>query len=429
MKPHIEFFLLLCLAASFSCGGGEKTEGVEGAGFELPGPTGPFAVGTTWLYFTDSERPETFTANPDDHRELAVRVWYPADTDTGRSDERCFYVEHTAMPLAKGLTEDVRSALERLNERLSSIRTHSYRDARMAASGGPFPIILYSHGYWAGMNQSTVLMEELASHGYIAASIGHSYETNSVTKPDGSVIRFDPRNPEFMLRGAERQKALPMERAMVQTTDPGELDSFLREIIAVRPKQMESIGIWADDISFVIDMFEELDRSHEIFKGNCDLERIGVVGHSFGGSASGEVCMTDERIGAGINMDGLQVGAMIDTPIGKPIIFMHHDNLGALNKTPNLNMFRRAEGPAYLIVIQGTGHYNFSDFSLSMISEVVPQPEGALGNIDGQRCITILNDCVVAFFNVYLRGEEIGSLKKVFADYPEIAVDARNIEN
>ena len=31
------------------------------------------------------------------------------------------------------------------------------------------------------MNQSTVLMEELASHGYVAASIGRSFETKNMS--------------------------------------------------------------------------------------------------------------------------------------------------------------------------------------------------------------------------------------------------------
>jgi hypothetical protein len=418
-KRYFMIFLLACLGASFSCGSKSSPQ------FELPSPTGPFKVGTTWFDFTDSERPETFTSDPDDRRELSVRVWYPADV-TG-SEERCPYTESAAVPPPQGLTKEVRSALERLNGRLSSIKTYSYKNVPIRAGAGPFPVVLYSHGYWAGMNQSTILMEELASHGYVAASIGHSFETNSVTRADGNVIRFDPGNPEFMLRGGEREKSLPMERALAQTTDSTELDSLFREIMAVRPKTQESLATWAGDISFVIDMFGELNRSHEIFKGRLDLGRVGVVGHSFGGAASGQACLTDDRVTAGINMDGLQIGDMIDRPIAKPFVFMHHDNQQAANVTPNINLFRRAKGPAYLIVIKGSGHYNFSDFSLPALSEVAPLPRGALGSIEGKRFIGILNDCVVTFFDVYLRSNEGGTLRKVFENYPEIDVQTVNI--
>ncbi|TDC82433.1 hypothetical protein E1193_11855 [Micromonospora sp. KC606] len=44
----------------------------------FPEPSGRYAVGTTVLEWTDSGRPETFTAEPDDHRSVVVQLWYPA---------------------------------------------------------------------------------------------------------------------------------------------------------------------------------------------------------------------------------------------------------------------------------------------------------------------------------------------------------------
>jgi predicted dienelactone hydrolase len=413
MLRHSTVVLSLCLTAALSCGRRERPS------FALPEPTGPFAVGTAWFSFVDPDRPETFTADPDDRREIAVRVWYPADV--GSADRPCLYAEPGALLPEEGLSEEMRAGLARLDGRLSSIRTNSFKDARFA-SGCPFPVVLYSHGYWAGMNQSTVLMEELASHGYVAASIGHSFETNSVTKPDGRVVRFDPRNPEFMLRGRERQAGLPVERAIVETTDPEKIDALFRELVRLRPKMRESLVIWAEDISFVIDEFEAMNRDDERFRGQFDLDGVGVLGHSFGGAASGQAALEDDRIAAGINMDGLQVGDMLDENIGIPFVFMHHDNLQAVNPRPNINLFRRAEGPAYLLVIKRTGHYNFSDFSLPLLSEGLPLPEGALGAIDGSRCAEILNGIVVAFFDVYLRGEKSAALEDVFERYPEISL-------
>jgi predicted dienelactone hydrolase len=414
LRMHSIVVLSLCLAAAFSCG----RRG--GPSLAWPQPTGPFVVGTMWFSFVDPDRPETFTADPNDQREIAVRVWYPADV--GRSGERCLYAKRSGEPLGQGLSQDMRAALKRLDERISSVRTNAVKNARVASRGGPFPVVLYSHGYWAGMNQSTVLMEELASHGYVAASIGHSFETNSVTKPDGHVVLFDPHNPEFTLRGRERQAGLPIERAIVETSDPERIDSLFRELMKVRPKMLESLATWAADIVFAIDMLEELNRYDERFLGKLDLDDVGVVGHSFGGAASGQAALVDPRIGAGINMDGLQVGDMIDKDIGIPFVFMHHDNRQVLNPTPNINLFRRAKGPAYLVVIEGSGHYNFSDFSLPILSEVVPIPDGALGAIDGRRCIEILNRIVVTFFDVYLRNGDSAGLVEVFERYPEVGV-------
>jgi hypothetical protein len=128
-------------------------------------------------------------------------------------------------------------------------------------------------------------------------------------------------------------------------------------------------------------------------------------------------------------MDGLQVGDMIEKDIEKPFIFMHHDNPQALNNTPNINLFQRAKGPAYLIVIKGSGHYNFSDFSLPLISEAAPVPKGALGSIDGMRFIEITNDCVVTFFNIYLKNDKSRSIENISQKYPEINIKTTHVQN
>jgi len=107
-----------------------------------------FDVGTDWFYFTDSSRPETFTEDPNDFRGLAVRVWYPAKIN--RDVEPCPYVEHTEAVPNQGLPDKLRSRLDQLNKRLSAIKTHSYQKAPLAENANSFPVILYSHGYWAG---------------------------------------------------------------------------------------------------------------------------------------------------------------------------------------------------------------------------------------------------------------------------------------
>lgn len=42
--------------------------------FHLPDPTGQYPVGTTMLYLVDDTRPETYTPDPNDHREFMEQV-------------------------------------------------------------------------------------------------------------------------------------------------------------------------------------------------------------------------------------------------------------------------------------------------------------------------------------------------------------------
>src|SRR6266511_6490533 len=46
--------------------------------FRLPQPSGPYAIGTLTYHWVDNARPEIFTDDPNDRRELMVQIWYPA---------------------------------------------------------------------------------------------------------------------------------------------------------------------------------------------------------------------------------------------------------------------------------------------------------------------------------------------------------------
>src|SRR5215212_1514839 len=65
--------------------------------FRFPHPSGPYEIGTLTYHWVDTDRPEVFTADPDDHRELMVQIWYPAEEDPSsprplHSRCRCRYV-------------------------------------------------------------------------------------------------------------------------------------------------------------------------------------------------------------------------------------------------------------------------------------------------------------------------------------------------
>jgi predicted dienelactone hydrolase len=142
----------------------------------LPAPSGPYAVGTTRHYFVDASRPETFTPDPDDHREISLRIWYPASRPL--SGEAVSYSEN-AREVGRALTRST-PAPSFLFDHLALVRAHSYRDAGVPEHPDGLPIVLFNHAYWAGMTQSTALMEDLASHGYVIVSIGHAHVDDHV---------------------------------------------------------------------------------------------------------------------------------------------------------------------------------------------------------------------------------------------------------
>lgn len=390
------------------------------AASSLPKPTGIYGVGSARFSFVDSTRPETFTPDPNDFREVAFRVWYPAlKTSCTRRVPYLEKAEERKRSLPKGspMTPAFFDSLGRL-------WSNSYYDGVLAGDVPEFPVVIYSAAYGAGMDASTVLMEELASHGYVAVSVGHAFETSHFIRSDGTLRTFPLDNEELRARGMERAAATDLQRELNETADTARLRTLIRAIASARPKTLLSLRTWVEDIGFVIDRLAAMNAAGP-FKGRLDFGRIGVVGHSFGGAASGEACLVDPRCRAGVNLDGLQLGEMLDRPLGRPFMFMHHDNEGAANKLINLPFFEAAQDTCYMVMVRGTRHLSFSDVSLPLFARITGLPAEALGPINGLRALTVTNDLVRSFFDRHLRGLAAPLLDDPSQGSPEIELRTR----
>ena len=173
---------------------------------------------------------------------------------------------------------------------------------------------------------------------------------------------------------------------------------------------MEGSQLWADDIIFFIDQLEIMNMDDETFSGSMDLSRIGVFGVSMGGIASSQVCMRDERIKCGINMDGGILGGVYDSSISQPFMFM-----SSIRYLGYESIFLdRLTGPGIAMTITNSDHHNFVDASTFHASYSL------LGEIDGRRMLAILNEYTLAFFDRFLRDIDSQVLQPDRPGYSEI---------
>src|SRR5436309_1101597 len=124
----------------------------------LPAPTGADAVGVTALRFVDGSRVDRF-APTRRARELSVHVWYPAAG--GGTARTPYFAPQVAALNAKevGIPVSVFAALT----------TRARTDAR--AQPGRHPVVLFSPGFGAESALYTLLVEDLASHGYVVLAL------------------------------------------------------------------------------------------------------------------------------------------------------------------------------------------------------------------------------------------------------------------
>jgi predicted dienelactone hydrolase/ketosteroid isomerase-like protein len=384
----------------------------------LPAPTGSYAVGLRNLYFVDQRRLESFTPDPDDHREVAVQVWYPAVRTIDRQLAKYRSLEATQAAAA------FLGWPTWWNSYLSLVETNAFEGAEYADLGAPFPVLLYNHGYSGFTTVHTALLEDLASHGYVVVSVGHAYESALFVRPHGGVKAFTPDNAEYRARvdeaSGEIQEAL--KDSILLARDLGSRERWYRELLRTSPKHQESVRIWAADIGFVIDQLHAMNRPEGEFAGVLDLERIGVLGHSLGGAASGQITLTDPRVRAGINIDGFQFGDMIDRPLTKPFMFMGAQRPWAGDSTiANDVFFQKAESSAYVVLISGFTHGTFTD--LPLFEDAWGETDSA---VDGARALAIQRAYVMAFFDKHLRGRRATLLDGPSSAFPEVLISVRN---
>lgn len=333
----------------------------------LAAPDGPYDVGTVTYYWVDDSRQEIFGPEPGGPRELIVQIWYPAEVVAGSETVPWHSDIETAGPeLANSI--DLPPFL--LNH-ISLSKTNSVAEAPLLNSSNSLPVLIFSHGLSGVRMQNTFQIEELASQGYVVASIDHTYGGAVTIFPDGRVALFD---------------------AAVIEGDVAEAGNRL-------------IHIWAEDGRFVLDQLEILNEQEadSMFKGRLNLEQIGYFGHSTGGGAAYLFCQIDSRCGVGVALDGWlnpiheEIAAQ---PITKPFLFLKAENWSSPENTAAIQLAdENRQSSGSVIVLPGTRHYNFTDIPL--LTPLTPQM-GLTGLANGRETLDVINDYTLSFFDTYL---------------------------
>jgi len=280
--------------------------------FKLPTPSGLYNVGIRYDYYVDKSRKEYSTPDTTDFCEMSTQIVYPAEV-TGNMRPIKYW--ENASEKSAIITKFWDGLPSFLFSYFSLIETHSYLNADIAIAKPNYPVLIFNHGSVAVSSLYTALLEELASHGYIICSIGHADYTPFFVKPDGQIKAFDLNNEEYQSKMRENNddKVREIANHLMSSNDLEEQESLLRQFLEINPQNQRSLRRWSDDISFVVDELIKINNGKSRLAGKLDLNRLGVFGNSFGGAASIQVCLTDKRFKAAVNIDCIQFGDFLDS--------------------------------------------------------------------------------------------------------------------
>ncbi len=364
----------------------------------FPVPTGPHTVGIREIHWTDEDRLDPLTSDPEDSRRVPARIWYPAEAVA--TTETAAYI----------MNMDEFAGVAAL-ESAAHVRSNSYLSA--PAAEGTFPVLVYHHGGGWPRMIGTALGEELASHGYVVFSIGHDGFNQSTTRPDGSSTVAD---------------AAPF---------PEETGDLLNDALASWDfLEARHFQQWVADSVYALDAIEALNDvdSGDPLAGRLDLERIGMYGWSFGGATSIETLTMDDRVKAAVDLDGQLFGKAAEVGTNKPFMLVKASAVSGLPTSEDPEEQRRIDeitakllgmveereneliaassGPWHLIEVEGADHGSFSDF-------VHLTPAGT--GLEPERAHTLVSNLLREFFDLYLREARAPLLEDPGSQYEELA--------
>lgn len=352
---------------------------------QLPKPSGNYQTGVTYIRLIDQTRKEIFN-NQGDKREFTVKIWYPSDTATIYEP----YFENAESMVGNYQFPEI----------YRNLITHSSKDVPVSKIRESYPVIILSHGMGGHFSQNTILMEELASNGYIIFSIAHHYTCSFTFYPDGTMKMFnlnDLTNEKIKTITNEMQNPEVVQyiRKIGSASDDKERMEIFHSLNDIMPTAFVEATVYqAKDVSFLINQLKDLNEKNSILKGKINENLIGVIGWSMGAFIAGEVCISDSRVSCGVNMDGAIYGRMAKTKIKTPFMFLNSNRFYGYEEL----FATRSEKECYSITVKNSDHYNFTDYSILPSSAEI-----ALGSIDGEQAIELTNEIVLSFFNKYLK--------------------------
>lgn len=211
-------------------------------------------------------------------RPVKVDVWYPANS----SGEPI----GNYLPDLQALLSDPAAAVairERYGQALPSLeagtlRSNGHDNAQIAQTGGPFPLLLFSHGLGNSPYDYAIQLEDLASNGYVVAAVEHVHDTLGVVLPGKGAVIFD---------GQLWERYAP-------TSEPETIRFYEKRDV-----------LWAQDLLVAMRFLATLSSTKDSpFFRAIDLRRIGAFGHSQGGRSAATACLLDSRIKSCLNEDG-----------------------------------------------------------------------------------------------------------------------------
>lgn len=282
-----------------------------------------YAIGSSTQFIHDESRPYDAVAGVNSGiRTLITELWYPVDPAAvqtqGNQYRRATYgdyvfgnftmhrkmmTETTFFHLTPATVRDevtdveIDAAITELFHR----QRQSYIDAPLTSSPKTLPVVVMSHGDAGSRYNMETVCEYLAANGYLVIAPEHT--GNSPYSMTGS-------DPALALKGGDPEFRLAMKEVLELLDDNGAYGSSEHYGQSFTPLSNAPDRVQAltnldqsllqrlNDLRATLDKLDQMNASGP-FAGRLNLDRIGLLGRSFGGATTLVGLAMEDRFTAG----------------------------------------------------------------------------------------------------------------------------------
>lgn len=277
------------------------------------------------------------TPAPDDHAVSAAGPAKPDPRSVAQSQPRLYKPGHGELQLET--VEAYRSWDASRNQWLRLRITYP-------SAGGPYPLVVFSHGASGSKDAYQPLIRYWAAHGYVCVQPTHGDSLSLISAEDRRLYRS------------------------------------LTEYIA-SPKVRGQWRARAEDVRALLDRLPEIETAASGLAGKLDASRIGMAGHSFGAHTTQmiaglsvrlpdgqRVTIADPRPRAFVMLSPAGQGEAIDTEswgaMTRPVLVATGSNDSSrkgLSYTWRIDVFERIPAAEKYLLFLRDGHHDFGGIS------------------------------------------------------------------
>uniref|UniRef100_A0A671VMD1 Platelet-activating factor acetylhydrolase n=1 Tax=Sparus aurata TaxID=8175 RepID=A0A671VMD1_SPAAU len=351
----------------------------------IPPAKGPYAVGCTDFMMDHTAQGSFF------------RLYYPCQ-ETEKAEKPDWvpckeYFNGLAdfMKINRTLSEKI------FNYLFGSFKIPAYLDAPFK-SNGKCPVVIFSHGLGAFRTLYSAICAELASRGFIVASVEHRYVDQSAS----ATYYFREKTESEMANDNVPKTSWIYYRVLQH----GESEFPLRN------KQVKQR---ADECILALDRLTQINSGRPVqnvlqtkfdcttLENSMDLCRIAAMGHSFGGATVVEALCKEVKFKCGVALDAwmFPLDDEIFARVKQPIFFINSEKFQWAGNISRMKKLDSASIQRKMITIRGTVHQSFPDFTF-LTGNWIGKLMKLKGEIDPEIAIDLSNKATLAFLQRHL---------------------------